>query len=281
MRPERSGSGRFSLGGLSGTRVRANSGREGGSRSGSELTVANARSSFPPLCADGPFSVARGKHQCRTPGHLPRTCAPTSLRSPHHTSSRSKAFLASLVLPTLLIGCSSGPTLPFEPEPGSNVLGRSQFIAARDLPSSRGFYPLAVGNRWHYSRLFVVSFGSGISVVSTSVDREIVGTEVREDRTYFVEEERGKQDSRPGDGYKFWTRYRQDQFGLYYGGHSRREVPRAYRVRVSSPDDGPEHLALVWYGRAGLPAQRIHVESADAGYTAEETEMIYWLSISH
>jgi hypothetical protein len=133
---------------------------------------------------------------------------------------RSGTILVAVALAVLPIGCSSRSSTPFDPLTGRDVSDRSgspRVAAAADLSSSGGFYPLAVGNRWHYSRVFTLDYhGLGADTFRTSTDRVNIGTETRSGRTYFVEEETSTQDSRPGEVFQGWTRYRQDRAGLYY-----------------------------------------------------------------
>lgn len=165
----------------------------------------------------------------------------------HFSSPSVNAFFVSLVLP-LFIGCSSEPTTPFEPALGgefSDVSGRSPAATARD--ASAGFYPLAVGNRWHLSRVFTLDYhGLGADTIRTSTDRVNIGTETWPSRGYFVQEETSTQDSRPGEVFRSWTRYRQDRAGLYYRDICACEPPTLDQGRVrlaSTIAAGIEHTA--------------------------------------
>jgi hypothetical protein len=135
-------------------------------------------------------------------------------------SSRSvgPAFpLIGLAFAVLAVGCSTkSSSTPLEP---LSVTGASDRfgVAAAGPSASSVFYPLAVGNRWHLSRVFTLNYNDlGADTIRTSTDRVIIGTETVSGRTYFVEEETSTQDSRPGEVFQWWTRYRQDRSGLYY-----------------------------------------------------------------
>ncbi len=125
----------------------------------------------------------------------------------------------ALALAALPISCSSRSTTPFDPLAEQQLAGSasSRVLGAAELSSKGGFYPLAVGNRWHYTRIFTLDYhGLGADTIRTSTDRVDIGMETRSGRTYFVEQETSTQDSRPGEVFEFWTRYRQDRAGLYY-----------------------------------------------------------------
>src|SRR5688572_7112163 len=131
-------------------------------------------------------------------------------------SSRLALLPVGLALALLAVGCSSKSRTPLSPLTAQGVLERDAHLAAG--PSANGgFYPLAVGNRWHLSRIFTLDYhGYGADTIRTSKDRVNIGTETVAGRTYFVEEETATQDSRPGEVFRSWSRYRQDQSGLYY-----------------------------------------------------------------
>ena len=78
------------------------------------------------------------------------------------------------------------------------------------------FYPLDIGNHWGYENTFtfqiVPSVGSpgDPSEFDSQLDVDVVGTEERFDRTYFVQRE-----SDPQSGYQSDFLYRQDKTGLF------------------------------------------------------------------
>jgi len=133
---------------------------------------------------------------------------------------RSVVFLLTLAFAVFAVGCSTKSSTPLGPLAVQGVSerpGSSGVAAAVDPSTNGGFYPLAVGNRWHLSRVFTLDYhGLGADTIRTSTDRVNIGTETRSDRTYFVEEETSTQDSRPGEVFQSWSRYRQDRSGLYY-----------------------------------------------------------------
>lgn len=133
------------------------------------------------------------------------------------TSPSPGARVLHLALPVLLVGCSSEPTtFPAPPSVGGSFASPRVVETSAPHPSP-GFYPLVVGNSWHYSRIFTLDYhGLGSDTIRTSTDVVNLGTESRSGRTYFVEEETSTQDSRPGEVFKSWSRFRQDQWGLYY-----------------------------------------------------------------
>lgn len=125
------------------------------------------------------------------------------------------AGFALLAIALQFAGCISDPTAPLRPAPEASTPNRAA-TGVRNLGDGPGFYPLAVGNRWHASRVFLF-YGGGEypETTRTSEDRAIIGTEVWADQTYFVEERTATQDVRPGEVFRSWTRIRQDLAGMY------------------------------------------------------------------
>ena len=131
----------------------------------------------------------------------------------------------ALLVGVILSGCGGSSTAPTAPSATDHAAlatgGASKSIAqsGAQLAQSTGgdFYPLSVGNLWQYSRAF--SLGDEVGPpydIRSAVTRELIGTETLLDRSYVVEEERTVQDTRPGELFRTWTRYRQDRAGLYY-----------------------------------------------------------------
>ena len=136
-------------------------------------------------------------------------------------------FVCSLSL--AFVGCNSeDPTEPLagvtnssaRVRPGNDVLPDTQ----------NGFFPLEIGNHWHYSSTLDLQVVEGEApglpfVIHNSIDRELIGTELRSDVRYVVQEERITQDVRPGETFTNWTRYRQDRSGLYFADVAANEPP--------------------------------------------------------
>lgn len=87
--------------------------------------------------------------------------------------------------------------------------------------SASGFFPLAIGSRWHYSgEIEFDAFMSGAAapaasfVIHTEEERRLVGKEDLFGREYVVEERLLREDIRT-DTITWWARYRQDRSGLY------------------------------------------------------------------
>lgn len=138
-----------------------------------------------------------------------------------------------LVLSMALAGCSNHnkPTQPegvASADPVESDLG-DLALGAGQHPRLRGFFPLAIGNRWTYKIDWLEmirpdSPGTNIFPVKASVSqyieqREMVGTEERFGREYVVEEQKtwGQVSITPPgpDTITYWVRYRQDRAGLY------------------------------------------------------------------
>jgi len=121
-----------------------------------------------------------------------------------------------------LSGC--GRPAPVAPE-----LAEAQSSSAA-LESDRflegGFFPLAVGNRWHSisaDTIRIDPIGNGPPLaeftITSDISRVLIGTETLFGRSYFVQEETaspsGALIGRAGSAFSAWTRYRQDRSGLY------------------------------------------------------------------
>jgi hypothetical protein len=117
-------------------------------------------------------------------------------------------------------GCNSeGPT---EPIAGLTTQSAKTLPSDIDLPGNQhGFFPLTIGNSWHYSSMLDLRIVEGDApglpfAIRNAIDRRLIGTEMRSGVRYVVQEEQITQDVRPGDTFTYWTRYRQDRSGLYF-----------------------------------------------------------------
>jgi len=140
---------------------------------------------------------------------------------PSFSSKMRRAVVPGLALSALLLllaGCSTAeraPTAPGTAEP-------TAFTGVEDLDGSglqsypwrRGFYPLAIGNRWSYTgeSRFRVDDDPWMERVYGE-ERELTGFEDLNGRTYMVETQNRIEDQDTVSTY--WIRYRQDRAGLY------------------------------------------------------------------
>ena len=148
-----------------------------------------------------------------------------------HRNRAGHPFLVLSAL-ILLVTLSCGRNTPLTPPnetlatPGSSIgLGHS----ALSVPSSE-FYPLTIGNHWHYGRNLTFQYAPDVNPADTihsEIDRDLIGSEVLFDREYILEQETTVQDSRPGEIFRYWTRYRQDPSGLYYADICACDTPNA------------------------------------------------------
>jgi hypothetical protein len=148
-------------------------------------------------------------------------------------------LLAPSILILLLVACDAQSPTPTDPMSEVGGSGSPNELtaagASREAPVQAGqFFPLSVGNRWGYQRTFQlwtvdddgVPVGPGLLIRST-VDRELVGTEVRFGREYVLERQETTEDGR-GEPLIRWIHYRQDRSGLY----------GVFDVLVESPASG-------------------------------------------
>jgi hypothetical protein len=167
------------------------------------------------------------------------TLASTALRIP------SGAICTAFVL--ALSGCSGESSVPSGLESAEVFRGRA-FSAAESPASGGEFYPLAIGNRWHYSHSLSIQAGSSPPEVFTSeIDREIVGTETRVGLTYVLEEERFIDGV--GNPTSWWTRWRQDREGLHYYDICRCEPPTSETAFTERRAPGISTHQAVFPGR--------------------------------
>jgi hypothetical protein len=135
-------------------------------------------------------------------------------------------------------GC--GRPAPVAPQPAEAQSSGNALESGR-FPDG-GFFPLAVGNRWHSvsaDTIRIDPIGNGPPLaeftITSDITRVLIGTETLFGRSYFVQEETASSSGaligRTASAFSTWTRYRQDRSGLYEAD-----------VDVSRPptlDDGP------------------------------------------
>jgi hypothetical protein len=136
--------------------------------------------------------------------------------------------------------------------------------AVRPEATDASFFPLAIGNHWHYVRSFTVQIlptpgPSGIpETLHSTMDATLVGTEVLFGRLYVVEEDVIHESGRD---FTSLIRYRQDASGLYEAdvtgepqvGMDSSEAPTVGIVRANGPSLTPGRSIL-----AGVPADARH-----------------------
>ncbi len=153
-------------------------------------------------------------------------------------------LLATLVLATMvsMTACDRGATTaPDGPEIRTTVPAEwppEEASAAAGHKTAGGeFYPLALGNRWHYAltdRMWAVVGGvpQPADVYTGTVSEELTEIETLLDRDYMVAERHIQIPGSLPDVYE-WIRYRQDKAGLYEADAS-----------VGSPPGSPEWASL-------------------------------------
>jgi hypothetical protein len=157
--------------------------------------------------------------------------------------NRSRHPLLIAILGIVLLSLACARQNPIAPSNTAAVVGSSPRLAATPpAPSRADFYPLTIGNHWHYDRTFLLRYAPGADpgdTIRSEVDRDLIGKEVLFGREYVLEQETIVQDSRPGEIFRYWTRFRQDREGLYYADLFASEPPQTDDVStpmaVSSP----------------------------------------------
>ncbi len=141
----------------------------------------------------------------------------------------------SLLFLSLAAGCGrhASPTaVTLDRGDAATLLGRNDASAAL-AQGPAGFFPLTVGNRWHYARSFslmIVPTGSEAGaplVIRGQRDARVLGPRMAGGRQYIVEEDvTSDGDEAPVPAYIYW---RQDRTGLYEGSplNSARTAARA------------------------------------------------------
>jgi len=163
-------------------------------------------------------------------------------RLPHPASALRLATriagCAALLGALVLWGCD-GPRAPGDVEspaaplaPGAGLEGAS--------PQAT-FYPLEIGNRWHFDRNSVLEFfppGStdptGTDEFHAEVEHVLDQTEELFGRTYVVESWTIVQDFPLPDVVHNWVRYRQDQSGLYEADVALNDPPGSAKATVAA-----------------------------------------------
>jgi hypothetical protein len=154
------------------------------------------------------------------------------------TLSRRPVLAATLMLMITAGGCSG----PLEPargtfsSPALTVQDRNGLVAP-GVSSGRsqgaaGFYPLDLGNQWHYRQRFSIQIlpdgappGPPIVIPST-IDRDLICVESRSNARYIVEHSHQIEYSPLGTRtFDTWVRYRQDKSGLYEADVTIGEIP--------------------------------------------------------
>lgn len=125
-------------------------------------------------------------------------------------------LVPALVLITGSYGCS-GMVEPDSITTRESLRATPNQAALTTAVGQDGFYPLQVGNQWHYvytySSQFLPADGSNPEppiVQRSTNERTMVCNEEIDGRVYLVERQLSKSGDRP-----FWVGYRQDRTGLY------------------------------------------------------------------
>lgn len=196
-----------------------------------------------------------------------------------HESIPSRSGLrriaAHLFVLAVLVGCSGGdPVLsPGGGPVSSGPAGGKRLGQAGDQSTAQGFYPLAIGDHWWYTRTFRVQViidgqpPSPPNVVETVHEREQICHEARDGREYLVEEERWHDAS--GDGGSSWVRYRQDDAGLYEADVCLCDPPVCIdepqvveRLRAARPADPDERVWAAISSRLSTERERAAFRTA-------------------
>jgi hypothetical protein len=132
---------------------------------------------------------------------------------------RKTALLLVAAILAAIFSCNITDTDPAD-------TGIEAVYSADDILAGKGggnahkgkFYPLALGNTWHYTGERMMQVGDSDPFYgSVSEERKIREMEQLFGREYFVEEQTGviSDGVSPDDAYIYWIRYRQDKAGLY------------------------------------------------------------------
>jgi hypothetical protein len=149
------------------------------------------------------------------------------------------------IVQALVAGCS-GPTdtLTGDAPAQSPALAAPGGAAAET--GGGGFYPLEIGNRWHYDRTFSIQTipdggppGSPY-VLESEVERRITGEAEAGDKTYRVQETRIDE---PDGSFTWFEYYRQTREELLFidppvAGPSRRAEPASLSARLENATSG-------------------------------------------
>ena len=124
-----------------------------------------------------------------------------------------------LILATLLVlgssaGCRLGLLAPLE---HSSTLSENTGATLAASGWGHDFYPLEIGNRWHYARTFDVRWQDASGApqsfhIASAIERELVCQTPLAGRSYTAER---SVEIEPTQTYTSWVYYRQDRRGLY------------------------------------------------------------------
>jgi hypothetical protein len=138
------------------------------------------------------------------------------------SAARTLSIARTALLAVLLTGCSKPPPLEPVTNGGSAASASGVAVAGASGYGSGSFYPLAIGNTWAYegwASVCLVREGVDISEClgyRFTETRRLIGTTHHEGTAYVVEEQ--VHHSVPEDyqgPITWWSRLRQDRFGLF------------------------------------------------------------------
>lgn len=180
-------------------------------------------------------------------------------RFPHPASTRRPATRIAVYTVLLgafvLFGCRGtrgpdgveSPTAPQAPGRGLEAAGTQD-----------SFYPLQLGNEWHFDRRMVFEFvppdsssASGAEEFHFEEERVLDQTEELFGRTYLVESRTIVQDFPEPDVAHEWVRFRQDRSGLYEADVSITDPPGSV-PKASASGEGRLHARLSAFGPAAV-----------------------------
>ena len=130
--------------------------------------------------------------------------------------------LLILIALTALAGCAK-PTSSVAPTASAEVAAGGARAARASTAANAGFYPLAIGNRWHYQRTFTLWPGGEPEVFPSEISREQVCVEPYGGHEYLVE--RLVEVTPAGNTHRSWILNRQDRSGLYEADVSLQQGP--------------------------------------------------------
>src|SRR5258705_9160381 len=131
-----------------------------------------------------------------------------------HRGSNPVRTLLILIALAALGGCAK-PTSSVAPAASPEVAASGALAGQASATANPGFYPFAIGNRWHYQRTFTLGTGDPPQVYTSEISHEQVCVEPYRSRNYLVE--RVVEVTPEGDTFRSWILNRQDRSGLYEG----------------------------------------------------------------
>lgn len=152
------------------------------------------------------------------------------------------------VLPTILAAIISGCATPFDPPTAPSVssdrfgafasrVGSESLARGAAFSLTGRFYPLQLGNHWHYRKQQVYAViplegdASPPYELNATIDRELICVEHRDGRDYVVEQ---AEEQDPYQTYRSWVRFRQDPTGLYEADVPTLEPPPCVVAKLST-----------------------------------------------